>query len=293
MDSKLTNIYAQLLFQLCSKEYLAQKLNVSTKTIENKVKLANGDIVYSKRLGAYHFKNLLPNNITNNFLISLLINNVNNKNLKDDISSIKDDIVDSSNSLNLIPTKKFSEIFKNIIQLQIAINHNCILSIDYQNASSSQKEKKFIQANQISVINGSYYMYVTYDKKNKLNQGEKRTLHLHSISNINLIEYHKDDTFKTDVKGNAFGEFKNTNFAELTFKNKAASFIKRERLNSFHYEIIDESFDASSVNLKFYYNEEIEIIKIIQQWMPLVTFTRENDFSIKILGKIKDNFEKL
>ena len=293
MDSKLSNIYAQLLFKLCSKDELASKLKVSTKTIENKVKLSNGDIVYSKRLGGYHFKDLLPDNITHNFLISLLINNINNKNLKDDMQNIKDDLVIDTTSFNPIPTQNLSEIFKNIIKLQIAINHNCILSIDYQNATSSQKEKKFIQPNQINVINGSYYIYVTYDKKNKVNVDEKRTLHLHSISNLNLVEYHKGNTFKTNVEGNAFGEFKNENYAELTFKGKASSFIKRERLNSFHYEIIDESFDGSSVNLKFFYNNEIEIIKIIQQWMPLVTFTKKNEFSVRILERIKNNFNQL
>lgn len=290
MDTKLITIYDILLEKLTSKDTLAEILNVTTKTIDNKVKISNGDIEYSKKLSSYYFKNLLPEFITLRFLLKIIMMNIDNKSIKSDLSYVKDLITEDTNKL--LRTSELSKILQNIIQLQVAINHNCILSIEYA-GGMKQIERKVIRPTQIIVTNGSLYLYAKYDERNKINIGEKRTFQINSIGNITPVEYFQGDTFKTDVSGNAFGEFNHNNFVELTFFGPASNLIKRERLNSLNYEIIEEDFDGKSVNVKFYYNSELELVKIIQQWMPYIKFTKKNDFSTKILTRIKNNFDEI
>ncbi len=293
MDTKLLHIYNELLLGLRSKQELKDSFNeISIKTIENKIKLSDNDIAYSKKLGKYHFSNLLPKFITYKFLTFILIDNFSNKIIKNDIFQIQNQII--KNNDFLIETDKLSETLKNLIIFNIAINHNIVLSVDYQ-GNKKGIERKIIQPNQVIMSKGLYYFYITYDNRNIKDIGKTRTFNLNAITNIELVEYSIDLTipFKTSDSGNEYGRYTDDKYSLLTFSGVAGKFIKRERLNNLKWDFINESFDGGSVNIKLYYNSEFELRKLIQQWLPEVKFTEKTELSERVLKVIKDNLTKV
>lgn len=293
MDKKLLKIYNELFTSLKSKDELAKILKVSTKTIENKVKLSEGDIEHSKKNSGYIFKNLLPKYISIKHFNEILIKYIANNSLKDSAQYIQKEIIHENEFGELVNTEKLSDLVKTLIKLQIAINYNCVLSVSYK-GNKKAVQTKFIKPNQIFVANGSFYLYLKYADQNKKDINMPRTFQLNSIDNIQAIEYKKDEIFQTYDEGNAYGRYNdNTKSVKLIFKGAAAMYLKRERLNSLKWEFIEESFDNTTLTIKLYYNEEVELIKLIQSWMPLVTFVKEDELSTKILTAIKKNYENI
>lgn len=291
-DLKLIKIYDALLNGRKNKEELAKILGkVSIKTIENKIKLSEDDIQYSKKMGTYHFKNLLPRYVTYSFLNLILIDNFNNLILKRDIVNIQQSIADKID--NLFETTTLSETLKNLIIFNIAINHNIVLSVDYM-GNKKDKESKIIQPNQVFMTKGLYYFYITYDDKNSKDIGKQRTFNLNAVSNIEFVEYKFDkDSFKTTKEGNEYGHYSDERYVYMTFSLVAANFIKRERLNFLKWDFINESYDGKSVNIKLYYNSKFELKRLVQQWAPDIRFTGETKLSKEILGYIKKDFEAI
>jgi len=287
MDQKLFLLYDLIPRRLFSKNELAAKLGVTTKTIENKIKLTNGDIVYRQKLGAYHFASTLPKMISLKFLFEIISNSIENVDLSHDLKILS---AFSKNTNTLIETSTLSEILQTLVSLQIAINHNLVLSINYIGNDNINKNK-IIQPNQIIYSNNKHYLYITYDKKNKKNIGEKRTLFINSISNIKKERYEQNSTFQTNYRGNAFGKYLNDKYAELVFCDAAARYIKREHIQSMHYEIIKEDFSGNKVFVKYYYNNILELILLLQTWMPSVYFVKNDEFAKDIYKKIENNFQ--
>lgn len=79
MDSKLRDIYNLIFIKPMSKTDLAGALDVSTKTIENRVQLSNGNISYSKKMGCYYFDDLMPDYISYANLMSMGLDGIANK----------------------------------------------------------------------------------------------------------------------------------------------------------------------------------------------------------------------
>jgi len=286
MDNKLFLLYDLITRGVYSKDTLANKLNVTTKTIENKVKLSNGDIVYDKKLKAYRFTSILPKMVSYGYLLEVISNGVDNMDVSADIKNISTLI---NNKNILVGTSTLSETLQTVLSIQTAINHNIVLNINYV-GNDNAKKNKIICPNQIVYSNSKYYLYVTYDKKNKVNVGEQRTLFINSISNITKERYEQNVAFQTNYKGNAFGKYCNNKYVELIFSGASARYVKRERIQSMHYEIISEDFTGDKVLVKYYYNNTLEIISLIQRWMPMVRFAYNDDFSKNIYDKILSNF---
>jgi len=293
MDAKLLHIYNELLLGLKSKQELRDSFDeISIKTVENKIKQSNNDITYSKKLGKYHFSNLLPKSITYKFLASILIDNFSNNIIKNDIFKIQKKMIKKNDFL--IDTNTLSETLKNLIIFNIAINQNIVLSVDYQ-GNKKEIENKIIQPNQVIMSKGLYYFYITYDNRNMKDKGESRTFNLNAITNAELVEYSTDlnMSFKTNDLGNEYGRYKDDKYTFFTFSGVAANFIKRDRLTNLKWDFINESFDGKSVNIKLYYNNEFELSKIIRQWLPEVKFTEKTELSERILNSIKNDLTEV
>lgn len=284
MNIKILKIYNLILSGLKTKNELAQALDVTTKTIENYIKQEKEEIGYSKKLGKYHFKNLLPKKITYSFINSIIIDSFNNQLLQNDYKKVQNELTKKYD--DFIETKNFSEQLKNLIILNIAINHNITLSINYQ-----MKEKKVIQPNQIFKIKDLFYLYITYDEMNKEKINEKRTLSCIDISDINFIHYSKNTIYKKNVFGNEYGEYSSSKYVLLTLRGNAASFFKRNKVNYLKWEFINESNDGQSIQIKLFYNNEKEVKRLVQQWLPLISFSEETIFSKAILKAIRDDIK--
>lgn len=289
MSKRKDSIYNELFIQICSKKFLADKFSVSTKTIENTIKECN-DITYSKRLGAYHFKELLPKQISYQNYFLIFKNNLSNNILKKDILTITKNINSNLDDI-MIETSSLSPLSKKIIQITIAINHNCITKLSYE-GNNKPKEEKFIQANQIITSNTSatYYLYATYDKKNKKNIGEMRILAINSITHIEPFEYLKDENLKTTYDGNEFGLYNEGTKVMLSLTHAAAHYFKREGLfENKNFKFISEDSNHT-IEMEMIYNHKIEVVKLLQQWMPQITMKNDSDNTQEILDDITNNY---
>lgn len=289
MSKRKNAIYNKLFLQLCTKQFLAEEFSVSTKTIENTIKSCK-DIVYSKKLGAYHFENLLPQQISYQNYFSIFKNNLSNNILKKDILSITKNLSSNLDEI-MIDTESLSPLSKKIIQMSIAINHNCIVKLAYE-GNNKPIEEKYIQPNQIITSNTSstYYLYATYDKKNKKSIGSMRTLAFNSITHIEPIEYVKDGNFKTTKDGNEFGLYEEGKKIMLSLTSSAAHYFKREALfENKNFKFISEDSDHT-VEMEMTYNHKMEVVKLLQQWMPQILIKSDSEEAKEIIEEIKNNY---
>jgi len=290
MKKREIEVYNELFIKRYSKKLLEDKFDVSTKTIENTTKL-HDDIVYSKKLGSYGFKDLLPKYISYYNYFVLFQDNFSNPILKKDFIKITNQLNENLDEI-MIDTGKLSKLSQKIIQLNIAINHNCIVKVNYQ-GYGKPKEEKYIQPNQIVVVGSIYYLYITYDKKNKKNIGESRQLTFNGIQEIEPIEYLTDISFKTQVEGNAFGKYNDASSIHLKLQGSSAHFFKREGFfENPNYKFLSEE-DNGDINMELFYNNKIEIIKLVQQWMPFIKVDDSSEEAQNILNDIKKNYLKL
>jgi predicted DNA-binding transcriptional regulator YafY len=288
MEVRKIGIYNQLFKKLSTKQELADLFKVSTKTIENTIKTCD-DIVYSKKLGSYHFKNLLPDFISYQNYFTLFKDSVANPIIKKDFLKIGSSLHNKFNE-TMIDTNQLSELSKKIIKVEIAINHNCILKVEYTGNDKS-KEEKYIQPKQIFTDGSIYYLSLVYDKKNKEKVGEERQFAFNGIESIRPVEYLKEVTFRSEKEVNAFGSFKNAKTIRLKLQNAAANYFKREGLfetNSFKFL---SELSTNEIEVEMRYNYKLEVIKLIQQWLPQVTIVDNSDEAQKILENIKRNYQ--
>ena len=203
MQERKIKIYNELFLQICSKQYLAEKFDVTTKTIENTIKSCD-DIVYSKKLGAYHFKDLMPSYISYQNYFDLFKENLANPILKKDMIKSIDSLGEDLNSI-MVETKQLSELSKKIIRANIAINHQCILKIYYPREGTPERDK-YIKPKQIITFDSIYYLTFEYDKRNKTKGLEERPFAFNGIQTMEEVEYLKDaEKFRTNYIGNSFG----------------------------------------------------------------------------------------
>ncbi len=296
MNERIKIIYTYLYekSEYCTKAKLANILNVNPKTIENTLKPLHEEIVFDKVLERYRFNRLLPKYIPYKVFYKLFQDSIVNNIIKDDFLKIEETINSSENAL-MIETGKLSKIAQRIIMFNIAMNDNCILNIEYSKPGSSEIENKFVQPNTIFTNGFTYYCYVTYDEKNKKNVGEQRTLAFTRIGNIKADTYITNKVFRIEQKGNAFGPFNKDNYVLLEFDRISSGFFQRERMfNIGQYEIIEMDIDTGMNIVKMYYNNlDIEVIKVIQQWMPHIKVHPTDENRNLIYEKIKTNFLEL
>lgn len=293
MQERKILIYNQLFKKICSKDELARLCgNVSTKTIENTIKECD-DIVYSKKLGAYHFKDLLPYQLSYQNYFHLFQDNLTNPILKKDmIKSISEVGTDLSNIM--MNTDRLSELSKKIIKANIAINHQCILKIYYPR-EGTPKQDKYIKPKQIITFDAIYYLTFEYDKKNKQDIAEDRPFAFNGIQKLEPVEYLKESkSFRENDIGNSFGKVKDAD-KKVTLKlhGHASYFFMREGLfESPYYKFIQSNSKGDELTMEMIYNNEIEVTKLVQLWMPLIKVVNDCDDAKKVISKIEENYQK-
>lgn len=293
MNEKIIKIYKAIYSDVdCTKDYLKNYLKVSSiKTVENNIKDID-DIVYDIKLRKYRFKELLPKYIPNEVFFAIFQSAIVNKLLENDFSLLKKDI-SSLHTNEMIKTSELSNLAKKIIQFNNAIKDNCILKVKYKKAGKELVEK-YIRPNTIFTTGFTYYVYVTYDKLNKDNVGEQRTFAFNAIGEIEPVEYIPDGNFKIDQKGNAFGSFKKDKFVILNMDRNSANFFKREMLfNNDAFEMVYEELEGETITVKMFFNDILEVVKLVQQWMPQITIQSSEQIREEVYKQIENNLEKL
>lgn len=293
MNERMIKIYQALYAKdNCTKEKLMEYLGVSSiKTVENNIKSLD-EITYDLKLRKYRFIELLPTYIPNESFFNIFKNSIVNKLLRNDFFLLKEDI-SSLKTNTMIKTSELSSLAQKIIMFYNAINNNCILKVEYKKYNSDLGYK-YIKPNTIFSNGFTYYAYITYAKENKVNIDETRTFAFNAIGKIEPIEYVGNENFQKEEKGNAFGSFKKDKYVILNLHKQSANFFKREMLfNNDAFELINEELGGESITVKMYYNNEFEIVKIIQQWMPEITIQNNIDLRNKVYSIISSNFSRL
>jgi hypothetical protein len=288
MKERITGIYNALFTQVCSKEYLSKQFEVSIKTIENTIK-KDDNIIYSKKLGGYHFDNLLPSQISYHHYFYLFQDNLSNPILKRDMLTITSHFNSDAENM-MIDTGILSDLSKKIIQLNTAINHNCVVKIAYR-GNNKPKEDKYIQAHQILTVGSIYYLYISYDKRNKVDIYQKRQLAFNSIESLEVVEYKKEESFRSNEAINSFGSYENASTITLRLHGSVAYFFKREGFfEKQNYKFLSEDSN-NSIEMQMVYNNKIEVIKLVQEWMPQIQILNNSEESEAIRNEIRENYK--
>jgi hypothetical protein len=299
MNERIKTIYTYLYEnnEYCTKSKLADILDVNPKTIDNTFKSLGDEIIFDKKLERYRFNTLLPKYIPYKVFYKIFQDSIANNTVKEDFLRIEE-MIDSENNILMIETHGLSESVQKIIMFTMAINGNFLLRIEYGKPRSNEIEVKYIQPNTLFTNGFTYYGYITYDEKNKINIGEQRTLAISRISKMEIEEHIIDKIFKIDQKGNAFGPFNKKKYILLEFDMFVRNFFQKEKMfGNGQFEIVeaddvDENFEIFTV--KMYYNSlNIEVIKIIQQWMPHIKVHPTDENRSLIYEEIKKNYTML
>ena len=288
MKENRKNIIYNLLYEKqYSKQELAEYFNVTTKTIENTIKECE-DIRYSKKLGSYYFKDLLPRYVSYKNYFNLCSLVVANPEIYEDMMRIQKSLDNTFDQI-MIDTSRLSELSKKLLRVSVAINHACILKIEYIGNKKS-KETKYIRPHKIFSSESIFYLLATYDKRNKQNIGEERRFAFNGIISLEPVEYVKDANFRSEEEVSLYGSLENAKSIKLILRDAAANFFKREGMfRKPNFEFLSE-LRENEIEIKMYYNNDIEVIKLVQQWMPQIIIADESDDAKDLVREIQNNF---
>jgi len=293
MNERIKEVYVRLYTDSlsCTKENLKNVFNVTTeKTVENTLK-DNEEIIYDKKLKRYRFTNLLPSYIPYEIFYEVFQDSINNISIKKDFTTISTFLTNIDEIL-MIETKHLSDLSKKIIQLKTAINTNCVLKINYKK-NGHDPEEKFIKPHTIISNGFTYYVYGSYHEKNGKDINQTRSFEFNRIENIEIEEFVANEIFKKEQFGNAFGPYNKDKYILLEFDRMSTDFFRKANIfSNATYEIVD--IDENILTAKMFYNNlHIEVVKIIQQWMPHIKVSNEDSNKDLIYEIIQSNYSKL
>ncbi len=191
--------------------------------------------------------------------------------------------------------------FENLKQLNLKkrleeyIQERNYINIEY-NSDKCHKYKR-VQPYKIIYLNGSWYLAVITTQDYEINSGFK-LLRLNFLEKITLCRF-SPQHFHEDIQVKDFLENKFqslfTSFDKKFFKvrlkvgNKAARFFKvKKYLKS--QRIVKETEDYIIVELMT--NDDMEIIPLVQRWLPHVKVLEPQSLNEKILNNLKLYQEK-
>jgi len=292
MNERIKEVYFRLFKDKvsCTKDNLKEIFGVTQKTIENTFK-NNNEITYDKKLKRYRFSTLLPSYIPYEIFYDFFSDSINNKFIKSDLSILSQSFKDD-NAVLMVKTNLLSEFSKKIIQFKTAISENCVVKIQYKK-NGFNSEEKYIKPNTIISNGFTYYLYATYHEKNIKDIGKLRSFDLNRVENIEIEEFVDNETFEKEQYGNAFGPYKKDKYILLEFDRMSTDFFKNANIfNNSTYEIVD--IDENTLTAKMFYNNlQIEVVKIIQQWMPHIKVSEKDPQKQEVYEVIKSNYSQL
>lgn len=283
MNERIQRIYIELYKKPSTKQYLSELFSITSKTIENTIKTID-EIIYDKQIGAYRFICLLPSFIPYEIFMMLCEDSIANKLVQNDFKTISRKL---ENSIVMLSTRNLSSLSKKIIQVTLAINHSCILKMEYK--SMKGIEIKYIKPHKIVCTDFTYYLLASYDTSNKKNIGKMRSYAFNGILSIEPFDYLKNNNFKIEQYANAYGFISNDSYVTLKMGERSANFFKREgKFNQANFDFISEEAD-STIIVKMYYNHMDEVVRLVQNWMPEITILEDSPIVDKIYHKIEKN----
>ena len=281
MNERVQRIYIELYKKPCSKQYLSELFSITSKTIENTIKTID-EIMYDKQIAAYRFINLLPQYIPYKTFLVFFEDSIFNQLIKNDFHAISSNL-----DIPILSTNNFSSLSKKIIRGTLAINNSCILKMEYKSVKGI--ETKYIRPHKIVSTEFAYYLLASYDEKNKKNVKEMRSYAFNAILSLEPLMYLKNNNFKIEQSGNAYGFISKDSYLTLKLEERSANFFKREgQFNKANFDFLSEEADGT-IFVKMYYNNIDEIVRLVQSWMPQITILENSKTVDEIYNKIEES----
>lgn len=296
--SRMVEIYTLLCEAPRGKDFLSKRFSCTTRTIENLIPYANGDIIYDKKRKVYCFASLLPDYIPFSFYASILKKSVCDSGIKSDIEHT---LVSSSCTSSLVvSTKLLSPLYARILTFKLSINNNVLLRCKYKGVVK-EEEVKYIKPFSLHYQDGIFYLYGKYGIENSANVGEERMFSVSRFEDVSFEKYisYEEEVFKKDVELSAFGAVSSasTKYIYLHLDSVVSHVYKKDGIfNAEQFRFIQEYSDET-ILVKMYYASIIEIERLAQRWMPhiKIVVNNEDDKKVKkeIVGNISKNFSVL
>jgi len=169
-----------------------------------------------------------------------------------------------------------------------------VLKIKYKK-NGFEPEDKYIKPHTIISNGFAYYAYASYHEKNGKDIGQTRSFEFNRIEDIETVEYSMSEVFKQELFGNAFGPYNKEKYILLEFDKMSSDFFKKANIfKNAAYELIDFDMDKGILTVKMFYNSlQIEVVKIIQQWMPHIKISKEDENQKTVYDIVKKNYVEL
>lgn len=293
-----TFIYEQLYKKPRAKHYFAEKLSLSTKSIENITKEFREDVIYDRKLGKYRFASVLPAFVPTSVFMHLLGLVVGNEHIREDVANVTPLLryVGGSEDHGMIPTSILCPLFQRIISGYLAIGSNAILKISYKSPGKSS-EYKYIKPHTIATDNGIFYLHASYDKRNKKDIGEHRVFSFSRMISLEAVEFDKDEIFLVEKEAGAYGYIdEGSKEIKVLLSPQVADIFKKEKkFKSSRFTFIDED-ERGNITASIKYANIMEVERLIQEWMPhikILETAEENENTKKeLFRKIRENCDK-
>jgi predicted DNA-binding transcriptional regulator YafY len=197
---------------------------------------------------------------------------------------------------------KFEDSLKNSIYENLSmesIENNKIEIIQIRNAIKSKNEIECIYNDKprnlypLKILNlNSFWYLINYD----LEYEEIRRYHLNSIKNIEILE----NEFEFDeeiIKGfnNAINAYFEPHIApfvvELFLDKKVSRYFLRKPINK--TQRILKTYEDDSCDIEIYITDFMEIIPIIQSYLPYIMVVSPEDLSDVVKGNLDEYFRRI
>lgn len=111
------------------------------------------------------------------------------------------------------------------------------------------------------------------------------------MGKIEGLEFVNDEIFKKNQKGNAFGPYQKDKYILLEFDRMSRDFFKKSNIfQNDAFEIVD--IDENTLIAKYFYGSlKIEVVKLIQEWMPHIKINKNDENKEKVEKIIFENYK--
>ena len=181
--------------------------------------------------------------------------------------------------------ESIEEYKSEIIQIKNAIKNQSQIKCTYK------EENRILIPLKILNFDGFWYL-INHDYKH----GEKRFYHLNSIKNVELLDNKteldkiKDSSFDNAI--NAYFDPDGTPFSVKLFLDKEVSkYFLRKPINK--TQVILEKYDNGDCDIEIFITNFMEVIPIIQRFLPHILVISPNELGDKIKENLDDYFNKI
>lgn len=276
-----------LLKKAYSTKELSDKFNVSCRTIQRYLKDLD-DIEYKNRRYVHPAK--LPLKIPVLDLLGIFSEMTLGNTVSGDYDTMLLELEKYFTEISepMIESSLFSEKMKKIILIYYAVFQKRVVSFDYKSNKDKNPSRRCIKPYYISYQDDFWYLDGAYEDRPM----DKRRFSIYKMQNIKVEDrFFIEDQDEKGIGLNAFhskdklSKKKEIEVILLFTEESAAHFKRNKKFSSFKQR---NEFENGSIEASIWISHPMEIIPVIQEWIPLIKIVEPDE----IKSAIKENLKK-